>query len=127
MKARGGGFRLVWLQRGGTINDQTFDSYAIFAAGERHSVLTSRLHLQDSRDFSSPSDQKRLLPMQTLIIAGTFIGIVGFIAQFTGLRGMHWSASISQLVGIFLMSIVRAAVRRHMSTARYFPTTYQKF
>lgn len=43
---------------------------------------------------------------------GVFLGLCGFILQFQGLRGMNWSASIAQLVCIFLMTIWRAWIRR---------------
>ncbi|KAF7554153.1 hypothetical protein G7Z17_g3123 [Cylindrodendrum hubeiense] len=41
--------------------------------------------------------------------------LCGFIVQFVGLRGMHFSASIAQLIAVVLMSCLRAWVRRGLA------------
>ncbi|KAF8241183.1 hypothetical protein K440DRAFT_638066, partial [Wilcoxina mikolae CBS 423.85] len=51
-------------------------------------------------------------PTEAFTLLGVFFGLSGFILQFQGLRGMNWSASIAQLVCIFLMTIWRAWIRR---------------
>ncbi|KAK4247683.1 hypothetical protein C7999DRAFT_41018 [Corynascus novoguineensis] len=48
-------------------------------------------------------------------VAGTLISICGYIVQFTGLRGMHWSASVAQLGATLLMTILRAWIRRNLA------------
>jgi len=63
-----------------------------------HSDLSNKLQIGVAEEFST-----------TL---GVFLGLCGFILQFQGLRGMNWSASIAQLVCIFLMTIWRAWIRR---------------
>jgi hypothetical protein len=42
------------------------------------------------------------------------ISVVGFVAQFVGLRGLHWSVTIAQLLAIGIMTILRAVVRRNL-------------
>ncbi|KAJ3455528.1 hypothetical protein MRS44_017010 [Fusarium solani] len=96
--------RLVWLQQEKTVNDQDFDSFAIFTKDDRTVITTSR----------------RLGNKHATVLAfkaglGTLISLCGFIVQFTGLRGMHWSASIAQLGAVLVMTGVRAWVRRGLA------------
>jgi hypothetical protein len=49
-----------------------------------------------------------------LTLVGVFSGGLGFLAQFVGLRGLPWPCSISQLVAIFAMALVRALIRRRL-------------
>jgi ankyrin repeat protein len=51
----------------------------------------------------------------TITVAGVFVSVCGFVVQFTGLRGMHWSASIAQLGAIIVMTALRAWVRRNLA------------
>jgi len=135
---------ILWLQAGGNVNDQVFDSYAIFAHGSRNSVLTSRLatdalgnqlksveaappaakttvaHTPHTGISPTPAADTSYPPtasnfMQTLAVAGTLISVTGFVTQFTGLRGMHWSATIAQLIATLIMTIVRAWIRRGLA------------
>lgn len=159
--------RVLWLQQGGNINDQNFDSFAIFAKGERDGIWTSRLStsfhfssqgkLEIGHGNTDTAPKKRrsgikshwpmkLLnsvfgtrnngksttrsnpgaddnativaskPIQTLVIIGTIMSATGFVAQFTGIRAMHWSASIAQLIATGIMVVVRAWVRRDLVT-----------
>lgn len=43
---------------------------------------------------------------------GTFLSLVGFVLQFVGLRGLHWSTSVVQLGSIVFMTAIRVLVRR---------------
>ncbi|KAK2031336.1 hypothetical protein LX32DRAFT_691740 [Colletotrichum zoysiae] len=45
---------------------------------------------------------------------GTAFSLCGYIVQFIGLRGLHWSTSIAQLIAILSMAGVRAWVRRQL-------------
>jgi hypothetical protein len=96
------------LQRGRVISDQTFQSYAMIAEGPVEELWTS--HRQRPREES---------PVSPLTMAfatlGTVVSIAGFILQFIGLRGSHWTVSIAQLAATMLMTAVRAFIRRGMS------------
>ncbi|ERF70465.1 hypothetical protein EPUS_04743 [Endocarpon pusillum Z07020] len=138
-KTKGGRkFDLMWLQQGQEVNDQMFDSYAIFALESRDSILTSR-----SRRHPEPLSIPRgtikyrvaeilcricrpllqffnkgnhnpavsLAIFKILVISGTLISICGFVVQFIGLREMHWSATIAQLSATLIMVVLRAWVR----------------
>ncbi|KAF3007124.1 hypothetical protein E8E14_009391 [Neopestalotiopsis sp. 37M] len=150
--------QLVWLQQAKTVNDQMFDSFAIFAKSERTIVTTSRRRgnqktiqkksdqpysrLSDpsvsrqpeatqetavdvaqppridghSDDSGTPSPKGELKPVLELEASlGTIIGLCGFIVQFVGLRGLHWSASIAQLGAVLLMAGLKAWVRRGLA------------
>ncbi|KAH6889235.1 hypothetical protein B0T10DRAFT_529280 [Thelonectria olida] len=92
--------RLVWVQRSGTVNDQAFNSFAIFPTSPRGLVTTSK-----RLDLMNP----------TKAVIATAVCLGGFIVQFVGLRGMHWSASVAQLGATIAMSIFRAYVRRSLA------------
>ena len=127
-------FHLFWLQRGASVNDQNFDSYAIFAHGPRTSVQTSRVAMitpntdpgntpMHSSQFRSQSMQLNdSIPFKFLATLGAVTGAAGFVLQFTGLRSMHWGASIAQLVATLIMAVVRAWVRRGLVLR---PTDYK--
>ncbi|KAK5993578.1 Ankyrin-R [Cladobotryum mycophilum] len=106
---------IIWLQQGSTVSDQVFKSFAIHPTEERAIITMSRraqrnLQGQKNAGYGQPSTG---LEIKTLL--GTAMGVVGFVIQFVGLRGMHWSASIAQLGGILLMAVLRSWVRRGLA------------
>ncbi|KAI6762512.1 hypothetical protein HG530_008492 [Fusarium avenaceum] len=130
--------RMVWLQKTQTVSDQYFGSYAIFAADDRKLITTSHRAIKgkDAKDASDGShkggncaktpsadsqDKKREAPVKLVdqfgikAVIGTAISLCGFIVQFIGLRGMHWSASIAQLMAVLIMMALRALVRRGLA------------
>lgn len=142
-------FLIVWLQQGGAVTDQQFDSYAIFAKKLRTRVLTSRL--SSSATELQPEIQAHFDPnvsgkglgtvqhytpckaakspaidpsngLQVIATLGSFISVGGFVIQFTGLRLMHYSATLAQLLITLIMVIIRAWTRRDLTTA---PSAYK--
>lgn len=126
--------RVVWLQRSGTVNDQSFDSFAVFPDDPQDLIITSqrapRRKIKDiwrsnivSREMTSGQQQRRGLwgrllraeVEETMAVTGTSLGTCGFIVQFIGLRAMHWSVSVTQLGAIIIMTVLRAAVRRNIA------------
>jgi len=124
-------FRILWLQKSATVNDQLFGSYALFADKERNTLTTSRRRTYTP--FSKPSSSAKYtfaaaLSFQNLTIVGSFISLAGFVTQFVGIRALHWSASITQLVVTLAMTAVRTWIRRNMSArpgAKILPTDYE--
>lgn len=147
-------FHLFWVQRDQAVNDQLFESYALFANNKRNSILTSRPVLSycpDTGDDSPPKDDiddrqetswtrgtgarsratkgakmqkkrrvlaeddrtSKLTELFALLATGTSIS--GFTLQFIGLRGMHWLATVAQMVAIALMTALRTWVRRDLA------------
>jgi hypothetical protein len=103
--------QLVWLQKYGTVNDQSFESFAVFPE-------TTLPQLTISRRADQAFDEESALPidprgMKTVI--GTITSLLGFVTQFTGLRALHWSVSVAQLGAILAMTVIRSAVRRHLA------------
>ncbi|CAZ85708.1 unnamed protein product [Tuber melanosporum] len=98
-------FRILWVQKSSRVNDQHFGSYALFGDGERKKLITSRrAYKYSSRNL-----------LRTLSIVGSFVCIAGFVTQFVGLRALHWSASVAQLVVTLAMTAARTWIRRKMS------------
>ncbi|KAK1830206.1 hypothetical protein QBC39DRAFT_354441 [Podospora conica] len=93
--------KVVWLQRSCTVSDQHFSSFLIENSPDDFDIRTSRLN---KKDYSP------------LAATATIAAIVGFIAQFIGLRALHWSATIVQLGVTVLMTGIRSYVRRGLAT-----------
>ncbi|KAI5780928.1 hypothetical protein EDC01DRAFT_598895, partial [Geopyxis carbonaria] len=108
--------RVLWLQRRHVVSDQCFDAFALIARGPRGRILTShpsstaRLHLLAENEALPDAIPRNSSFVATVI--STISSLTGFIIQFVGLRASHWSISIAQLVATFLMTIVRAIIRR---------------
>lgn len=96
--------KVAWIQKGGVVNDQVFDSYIILGHEGQRVVRTSQR-----------GNDKVGVKLQYWVLLGTFISVAGFIIQFAGLRGMSWRATVVQLAAMILMTIVRSIVRRRMS------------
>lgn len=95
-------FHLMWIQTEKVVNDQKFGSCALFSRGERTELITSHP--------SRPSAQS-----EQVATCATFLGIIGFIVQFIGLRGLHWSATWPQLGTTLIMTILRSWIRRDIA------------
>lgn len=133
---RGKQARMVWLQKTQTVNDQVFESFAIFPRDARTVfTVSSRMDKTDpprdtaknnqprSSSSSSPADERDEATSEKLYgvalaikaVIGTGLAMIGFVVQFIGLRGMHWSASIAQLGAVLTMMILKAWVRRGLA------------
>jgi hypothetical protein len=100
---RGSEARMVYLQKTGTVGDQSFGSFAIFAKEGKSVIATSR------REQISATHE-------ITTVFATLISLSGFVVQFVGLRSMHWSATVAQLGVTIAMTILRAIVRRDLVT-----------
>ncbi|KAF4333350.1 ankyrin repeat [Fusarium beomiforme] len=114
--------RIVWLQRPGTVNDQTFESFAIYPESPQAVITTSRrasrTRSQGRETSSDKSWWERVSGWEfneVLTLMGMFLSISGFIVQFVGLRAMHWTASITLLGATMLMTCLRVLVRRNLA------------
>ncbi|SPJ88726.1 uncharacterized protein FTOL_12620 [Fusarium torulosum] len=121
--------RLVWIQQNQTVNDQGFSGFVILAGAKPH-VITSRRN-----PVKRPQYQTALKPQSSqgtavsktsnveeeqdsfwewLTVAAALSAGIGFTAQFMGLRGLAFPCSIAQLLGVFVMALIRAGVRRRL-------------
>ncbi|KAI3587286.1 hypothetical protein IWW34DRAFT_875 [Fusarium oxysporum f. sp. albedinis] len=121
--------RLVWVQQNQTVNDQGFSGFVILA-GAKPRVITSRrnpLKRPQSQTGLKPQSSQGTAVSKTsnveeeqdsfwewLTVAAALSAGIGFTAQFMGLRGLAFPCSIAQLLGIFVMALVRAGVRRRL-------------
>ena len=116
--------KVAWIQRGAVVNDQQFDSYFIQRGGSETGIgrmwktvsyvfpkewlnTNTELHVCKSR-------RAAVRQLDTLTVLAASVSTIGFIAQFTGLRGLNWTVTIAQLAATGIMTILRAAVRRGM-------------
>ncbi|KAF7539654.1 hypothetical protein G7054_g1965 [Neopestalotiopsis clavispora] len=104
--------QLIWLQQQTTVSDQLFKSVALFPPQTAKMITaSSRIFAEGSTEDTS-TQQRLVKRIETKAILGTGVSLIGFAIQFIGLRGMHWSASIAQLVAVAVMTGLRAWVRR---------------
>ncbi|KAI5779591.1 hypothetical protein EDC01DRAFT_306414 [Geopyxis carbonaria] len=115
---------VAWLQQGGNVNDQLFDSYLIRRASappeiewpaiispflSRKSVVRSWLSTNSRFQIrTSYKDHHRNSGKSSLITVAIPLSVLGFIIQFVGLRGLNWKVAIAQLLAIVLMTCLRA-------------------
>ncbi|KAF5541711.1 ankyrin repeat [Fusarium napiforme] len=138
--APGREMKMIWLQKKQVVSDQIFGSFALYprrcpqvittsqrdtsnTKGRPKSISSAKPLLNETNsasgqsdhneDASSPSDLDDLDsgPALNLTVVATGICLAGFIIQFIGLRAMHWSASVGQLIAVIIMTILRAFVR----------------
>lgn len=64
-----------------------------------------RLSIRTSRQ-ATRANQYRLVGIAVLV------SLCGFIGQFLGLRGLHWSVTVAQMVATCIMTVLRASIRR---------------
>ncbi|KAH7019700.1 hypothetical protein EDB80DRAFT_514823, partial [Ilyonectria destructans] len=90
-------------------------SFAVFPTAARDLLMTSqRAPKRSLKGRASQNGQAEGLGEVTAV-AGTMVCLGGYIVQFIGLRGMHWSASVAQLGATGVMTILRAWVRRNLA------------
>ncbi|KAH7235456.1 hypothetical protein BKA59DRAFT_425368, partial [Fusarium tricinctum] len=115
--------RMIWLQQTKTVSDQVFDSHMVYAQDDRQTIITSRRSERHGKGQSTSSaisghsakDDDPSAALQFITICGTAVALCGFVVQFVGLRGMHWSASIAQLGAVLVMVCIKAWVRRGLA------------
>ncbi|KKP03785.1 hypothetical protein THAR02_04115 [Trichoderma harzianum] len=108
--------RLVWLQQEKTVGDQEFKSFALYTGEDQPNIITSSRadHGKDSDEKQRQgSEELKDFTMKTVL--GTVISLVGYVAQFIGFRGMHWSVSVASLIAVLTMAAVRAWIRRGLA------------
>ncbi|KAI5786974.1 hypothetical protein DFH27DRAFT_574581 [Peziza echinospora] len=94
--------RIVWVQRSQTVGDQTFPAHAIYSQKQKYLETSHK---------SKEVDVNRTTT--TTLICG--ISIAAFIIQFVGLRAVHYSASLAQLIITGIMILLRLLIHRNIS------------
>lgn len=125
--------QVLWLQKQHIVGDQSFDSFVLQAKEDCREVLTSRrspaLTESIEMDNASPVDSRRpgwtwvkasvlriaRTHTEALTLVGTVVGLAGFVLQFQGFRGVHWTCPLAQLAAIGVMTTLRAWVRRGLT------------
>ncbi|KAK6350304.1 hypothetical protein TWF696_006535 [Orbilia brochopaga] len=97
------GYRLkvAWLQRHQVVTDQNFGAFCLYAPPNRHQIMSSWFNTNRKSQ-------------NVLTLVGTVISVIGFVVQFTGLRGMHYSATLAQLAATLVVALLRIMIRRQL-------------
>ena len=115
VQLRGRDMQLYWVQKQHTAGDNSFDPYILYAGELKSEVLESHRAEekgQSDRDDASLEEKPKPYKWTTFAVV---IGILGFLAQFQGLRFLNWTCSIAQLIALLVATILRAWVRRSMN------------
>jgi len=99
-------FKLMWIQRGKP--QQSLESFAIYREPDNHLPGDFR-PIWGSYRVDNP---REIATLNFWVAVGTFLCLFGFPLNFIGLRGLHYSATLAQLVATIIMAVVRAWVRR---------------
>ncbi|KAJ4855817.1 ankyrin repeats (3 copies) domain-containing protein [Trichoderma breve] len=92
---------IVWLQKHHTVAEENMQESPIFGHTEK-----------DAEDTKEKDEQTRERILENITFIGALISLIGFIAQFIGMRGLNWTASILQLGITIVVTIIRVIVRR---------------
>ncbi|KAL5093277.1 hypothetical protein Trisim1_011081 [Trichoderma cf. simile WF8] len=117
---------IVWLQKHHTVAEQVFRPFAIYPTRQRKYITMSRRNIReniqespilghtekDAEDTKEKDEQSRERILENITFIGALISLIGFIAQFIGMRGLNWTASILQLGITIVVTIIRVIVRR---------------
>ena len=127
--------RLYWVQKQHIAGDNSFDPYILYAkeltgkVHESHRAKENGQNDQDDNAHAFPRAKengqndrhnkflrKLLRPfIHHLTTVAVVIGLLGFVAQFQGLRFSNWTCSIAQLIALGVATVLRAWVRRSMT------------
>lgn len=127
--------QLYWVQKQHIAGDNSFDPYILYAeelndkVNESHRAKENGQNDRDDQVHESPKAKengqndrddtflrKLLRPFgHHLTTFAVVIGLLGFVAQFQGLRFSDWTCSIAQLIALGFATILRAWVRRTMT------------
>jgi len=90
-------YKLLRIQR---YAEKELDSWAILNSDNEGALRTSR---------------SRGAKYEHMTGLGSFLAVIGYLAQYLGSRGLPWSTTIMQLVATVMMAAARAFVRRGLA------------
>ena len=102
--------QLYWVQKQHTAGDNSFNPYILYAQELNDKVHES--HRASVKGQNDRDDDEQGRHLTTFAVA---IGILGFVAQFQGLRFSNWTCSIAQLIALGIATTLRAWVRSSMT------------
>ena len=102
--------KLLWVQQGQ--QKKISDSYAILRDGGKDAVAGEFRPIWGSYRRGKLRD---IGILNIEVAFGTFFSLCGFLLQLTGLRALHFSAAMAQVIAILIMTVVRCYVRRGLA------------
>ena len=96
--------KLYWLQPGRQhVGDQVFDAFLRVTEGPQSQPTGDLTYIKSVRSRHHTGNS-------SLFLTAT-VTVVGFVAQFVGLRGLHATVILAQLGATLLMAIIRTCLR----------------
>ncbi|KAF7590745.1 hypothetical protein BBP40_002483 [Aspergillus hancockii] len=97
--------KIYWLQPGGqSVGDQVFGSFLGVNEGPDSQPTEDIKYIKSIRNRTFEGSW-------SILIIAISLTLVGFVAQFVGLRGLHASVTLTQMGSTLLMAIVRTCLR----------------
>ncbi len=116
--------QLYWVQKQHTAGDNSFNPYILYAQELNDKVHESHRAPVNSQNDRDDNNRRSILSLlktfprlfgRHLTTFAVAIGVLGFVAQFQGLRFSNWTCSIAQLIALGIATTLRAWVRRSMT------------
>ena len=98
-------YEVLRIQKACTADSQKFGAHLLRNAKGKPAVFMCRRVAIDD-----PGTE--IWKNKVLTTAGTALSCFGFLVQFIGLRTLHWSATIAQLIVMAVMTAIRSWLRR---------------
>ena len=99
---------LFWVQKAHVAGDQNFKSFLIKVDDGNSRCRESGILM------SQRASEEERNKLHGVVAVAVFLGVVGFICQFQGLRFSNWTCSIAQLAAVIIMTCLRALLRRNL-------------
>ncbi|KAF9892920.1 hypothetical protein FE257_000512 [Aspergillus nanangensis] len=94
--------KLYWLQPGRQHGDQVFNAFLGCTEGPKSQATDNLKYIKTIRN----QDYEKAPLLLTVCVT-----VLGFVAQFVGLRGLHATVILTQLGSTLVMSVVRTCLR----------------
>jgi hypothetical protein len=98
-------YEVLRIQKACTTGSQKFGAYLLRNAKGKPAVFMCRR-------VATHDPGTAIWKNEVLTTAGTALSCFGFLVQFIGLRTLHWSATIAQLIVMAVMTAIRSWLRR---------------
>ena len=124
--------QLYWIQNEHSVGGNSVNAHILYARELKDKIFESHYsHKPAERDQRDQRDRNdELLHTKPLLLLikeflksihrrqtefAVLFGVLGFVAQFQGLRFLNWTCSIAQLIALMIATMLRAWVRRGMT------------
>ena len=121
--------QLYWIQKEQSVGGNSVNAHILYARELKDKIFESHYSHKPEEKGQRDQNDELLYQKPLLVLIKEFFksinhlqteiavlfGVLGFVAQFQGLRFLNWTCSIAQLIALMIATILRAWVRRGMT------------